>query len=574
MDEEDHSAEKKQLEKGFEKKIQDMKETQSEETKATAKTSAPKRTGFSKKASKKVKRAIALTLCVMIIFPSILLINSYDTSCSRQLLVSPHLGYLVWQDDVNTRIDPNFAPLSAEKNVDPSISLRSAKNEVEYSRFAIRSLYTDTKSVEFSISNLQLTDGSAIIAQSNIKIYNVQSALSDQIQDVLVEIEMGKKLSIETEKNAVFLIQIQTPASAVAGEYSGNFTLILDSLEFTIEIGLNVFDFSLPSLNSKTIIYGGNEIKTQSDIEKLSSVGIYSAKIPLNFTYEASTQLTTFEWTTFDSLMQSAISQGFSKIDVSIELDLPESFVVLGQEYNASYLDAYSKIAQHIKANNWITKVYVDMGHQTGSEELYASSGLIKLIKQADSDLSITFGTKLNATNIERFGLVNHWIISIKDLDSEFPLFKEMKRSGKSVLLFVDDSIQMPFLNLKLTNPLVHARLIPWLIYQFNLDGFYYFDTVNMQPNAFGYGPDGLSSGLLIYSNEEGDFHPSERFEILKQGFEDLSYLLAFRGLEESTQKTELISRINVLIARFSSVSLDSQKYIGIRNDIAQLLQA
>ena len=68
----------------------------------------------------------------------------------------------------------------------------------------------------------------------------------------------------------------------------------------------------------------------------------------------------------------------------------------------------------------------------------------------------------------------------------------------------------MPFMNLKLTNPLIHARLILFLVFRFNVYGLIYIQS-DVRKNAFGYGEDGLLSGLLLIEKA----HNNSEFQVL-----------------------------------------------------------
>ena len=98
--------------------------------------------------------------------------------------------------------------------------------------------------------------------------------------------------------------------------------------------------------------------------------------------------------------------------------------------------------------------------------------------------------------------------------------------------------------NLFLEYPLIDARIIGPMSFHFNIQGFEYWDLINIG-KIDNYRPikandfqldwivgDNSLDGLLLYPNEDYDFYSSMRFESFRDGMEDLELLYLLQQLD------------------------------------------
>lgn len=142
------------------------------------------------------------------------------------------------------------------------------------------------------------------------------------------------------------------------------------------------------------------------------------------------------------------------------------------------------------------------------------------------------------------FGYVDTWANTIETYDPE--LARERRAAGEEVWMYLSISGRAPYLNWFIEYPAIQARLVWWLAYLWDVDGFlYYFINhydyrsgvlprpidvhagpyTDWDPASFVSGSAKFNGdGLLIYAGEEGPL-PSLRLANIRDGLEDYEYL-------------------------------------------------
>lgn len=525
----------------------------------------------------KTARRVGIALIILVLLvPIIFIVPAYNKNCSRQLLVSPYLGYMVWKEDASSRVDDNFMPAFAEKFVNHSIEIEQMKGETEYFKFVIKSIFTSERIARVSITDFVNNEKNTTIDKSSL---NLLKEVKDEY--VFYADKLGKaesEFTLLPNTNYPIYLEFNCPEVIEAGVYSGNLSLVLGDVTQDISIALTVVDVQLPS-HSKMMFFSENILDSVNVVDSLQALNVYSGRIEFDYTHDPLAKTFSFNWTNFDIIMAAAVSKGFKNIDVSFRWNVPkEEIIVFGSSFNESVIDAYTKIWSHLSANNWTDYSIVDLGYSYTDSEIEDVSKMIKLIKSVSSDIKILAGAPLSIETLKAFSKVDIWAISQVDLQNSAYLVDSLLSSGKDILIAIEPKTQMPFMNLKLTNPLIHARLIPLLVFRFNVYGLYFYNTSDARENAFGYGEDGLLSGLLLY--REGDtIIPSLRFLMLAQGLEDLGLYTKTEQIAQTFQDTEkgenaltAINKLKPLIISYSEISIDASKYDAIRSEMISII--
>lgn len=573
LDESDLTKEKRELEKSVDKKIKSVEESKTETSSKFSIMGMKKRAIPTKLQPKTLRRFGIAVICFMLLVPSFLLIPSYETNYARQLLSSPYLGYMVWKEDVNSRVDPKFIPAFAEKFVNSNIKLVMMKGETEYFKFVIRSLFSMPIRARISVSDFIHSDETHIITNTNFELLTEEKVEGIYYPDQLKS--QGSEFELQSNTNHVLLLKYKSPNNIASGIYSGNLTLKLGTIETVVSISLTILNIDMPS-NTKMIFYSDNKINSMSDIETFRSLRISTARIDYEYQYNINSTSFSFNWTRFDLFMNEAISAGLEYLDVSLRWNAPDGMTLFSSEYNASIIDAYTKIWQHITANYWQNFTLVDLGYQYSETQIAKVIGYSSLIKNVSSDIKILAGVSLSLETLLRLKNIDIWALSQLDLQTKSEYVNNLLSNGKKILLAIEPKTELPYMNLKITSPLIHARLLPWLVFIFNLDGIYLYNTSDARINAFGYGEDGLSTGLLLYRNGS-EIRPSIRWTVFSQGIEDLAYLMKIKDIAQNDQDKEagqkalmIINESNKLIKSYFDYSISSSDYEDLRNRMAE----
>jgi hypothetical protein len=576
LEESELEKEKKDLEKDLDKKIKTISDTVEEEKKAKLSIFGLKKRALPTKIQPKVLRRIGIAfICLVLLVPTILLIPSYETNFSRQLLSSPYLGYMVWKEEMDARVDPKFIPAFAEKFVNPSVQLVMAKGETKYFKFVIRSLFSTSIQAQILLSDFYDSENNNTIDRSQFDLLKERKDEGIFYPDKLEA--QSSEFEVVPNTNYVLIIKYHASTNVTAGDFSGNMTLLLGNSQFIVTINLKIKNVEIPN-HEKLIFYSGNNIDSITDIQTLKSLKISTMKFEYTYEYNATANAFIFNWTQFDLLMNTAIANSLEYVDISFRWNPPTGISQFNSQYNTSIIDAYTTIWNHMVANGWQNYTMVDLGYQYSELQMSSAAKLISLIKSVSSEIRVLCGAVLSIDSIQLLNMVDIWAISQLDLQTKPQLVNNLLANGKKILLAVEPNTQLPYMNLKLTNPLIHARLLPWFVFVFNLDGIYLYNTSDARPNAYGYGEDGLLTGLLLYRTD-ATIIPSLRWIIFSQGLEDLSYLIATKQIAQQNQDAEVgqnalatINQVNKLIKSYTDYSISSSEYAVLRLQLAEIL--
>ncbi|HEY7677386.1 MAG TPA: glycoside hydrolase domain-containing protein, partial [Candidatus Methylomirabilis sp.] len=114
-------------------------------------------------------------------------------------------------------------------------------------------------------------------------------------------------------------------------------------------------------------------------------------------------------------------------------------------------------------------------------------------------------------------------------------LYQPIQKAGKEVWLYVA-GVSEPFPTLVLDFPSMAYRIIPWMLWKYQITGLLYwcvnFWRVNPWHDTMTY-PDQNGNGSLFYPGEDGPVE-SIRLEVLRDGIEDYEYFALLRRLASS----------------------------------------
>ena len=141
------------------------------------------------------------------------------------------------------------------------ISLFGIKNEIQSAQIMFNSS-ENINSFDLKVGNLVAEDG-AVIDASNVNVYAERYievylpfmqnpnyiSMGGFYPDALVPLakyKMRREDRVKANENQALWIDVSIPADAVAGEYFGEFTLVANDTEKSIEVSLKVYDLTMP----------------------------------------------------------------------------------------------------------------------------------------------------------------------------------------------------------------------------------------------------------------------------------------------------------------------------------------
>lgn len=199
------------------------------------------------------------------------------------------------------------------------------------------------------------------------------------------------------------------------------------------------------------------------------------------------------------------------------------------------------------------------------------------------------------------FGYVDAWANTIETYDPE--LARERRAAGEEVWMYLSISGRAPYLNWFIEYPAIQARLVWWLAYLWDVDGFlYYFINhydyrsgvlprpidvhagpyTDWDPASFVSGSAKFNGdGLLLYAGEEGPL-PSLRLANIRDGLEDYEYLKLLERLLVTTgragspgeAKEQVKTYVRQVITSATDYTDDPALLRRVRDEVAAAIES
>lgn len=437
--------------------------------------------------------------------------------------------------------------------------------------------------------------------------------------DPLVPVE--GPLTLAAGQNHPFWIDLKVGEKVPAGEHAFKVMLIRDGAEpVAIPIRLKVQPFTLPVATTVRTAFGVDVWpKWHGDLstEQLKTVWkkylttLTSHRLApvITFTYGAfpwkpkvlsadpATGVVTCDFSAFDEIMGFVLDENHAN-SFSLHLQSPPELVAMGKERNwdaaqtAKVKLAYQRaLVAHVQEKGWLEKCYL-YAYDEPTPDHYAQ--LVADLQRIQTEVPglrrlVAFNNSM-APNGQFQNQVDIWVPGITKLD----LWEaaQARRRGDQVWFYVCLGPLAPYPNLFIDHPSTSHRVLPWMVAQFNLDGFLYWNTTwskftnpwkeamthDEKPNEFvKIQPYANGDGLLLYPPVKEPATvpvlagplPSIRLKMMREGLEDTEYLTLLRQRSKGEEALRLGGN---LVHGTSAFELNPAHYQQVRRELAEAI--
>lgn len=530
-----------------------------------------------RRTSKKSLRTGALAF--LIIAP-VLIVEGYTFYTTHE---RPIVGYnpgrhLVWIEESTDRVSPQELVATGLPTESGSYEVYMAKNEYEAFQLVVRPLNFYMNDIWFKVTNLQhQTDINSTIDDDNVTIRYAEPVIKNQYPDILKPIASHPNL--ERNRNHVFWVSIRT-SNNTEGTYSGQIEIKANDVRkpvATLNLDVHIWNFTIPEeRNIRTNVgrqYTDDDWINNYAAHRINTYGVpfkaldeYNESEGIDWEgkccwYNKSDSTWIFNWTWWDAQMQKNIDLGMNGFRVRCPLDIPYTEKLWTNEsWREGTLNYYAELNDHFVAKGWADYAYI---YEVDEPQFHVPDGislgqffgyladLFRDIKAVAPNLKIAITYQPNEMAEIMYPYIDIWIPLSNEFNPERIL--ERQQAGDEIWYYTCVQPNAPYANTMLYNHLYETRILPWMVWFYNLSGYLFWASSSYRHEGYTVGYNGYGDGVLLYDHYSGNLYDSCRWEMLLQGQEDYEYFHMLNQTVHLLQGTEYEGNANLLYQEFTN---------------------
>ena len=494
-------------------------------------------------------------LAVCLIRPTVVIVTL--ACCGRQA-ASAEIGVLRPSDCLTKEM----RSAGAEKASD-ALSISGARGET-VSGQAVFHPETDARSATASISDLLHHGSTVSIPAGAVKLQWVRyiditrNTAGVPLEELVTKAPASipdpyweeSAIPVKAGQAQPLWIEIHIPRDAPSGDYEGKLTVTVDGRQLSLPVSLHVWSFEVPAERHLSVVnwwsFPGHGFEKregeywdllgrfaeflvqhrQTDL----SVGIgmitESGDATKGFTHDTG-RLERYADVVFKAGIRQIHLHAVGRRTADILDPLSQ---VKPDEANLRRLGAWEKVIQR---HGWQKRFAVSIVDEPfiWYEDSYADT--VDLVHKTAPSIRV-----IEAVETEYLGKVDIYVPKLSHLNLWYPRFDEIRRQGAELWFYVCCHPVGRYPNRFLDQPLLKARVLFWICYLYNLDGYLHWGLNHFAGDP--YTEEGISKGLplgdraVVYPGRNG-LLGSLRFSAQRDGLQDFEYLWV---LEHELRKT------------------------------------
>lgn len=423
----------------------------------------------------------------------------------------------------------------------------------------------------------------------------------------------GAPFDVASGKNQAVWIDFNVPGDAVPGVYKGTATVTAGSETLTkVPVTFTVWNFALPATATLTTAFGFNtyqaylghykvwntdRIVTLSNLYQAEGlkhrISMYENQVENpQYTYNPQThKITNVDYTLFDATMVPVMSgtllkNGAESTIAQVTDDNDTAPGATPGPQDAEALAYWQTMGAYYGSKGWLTRnFYYDVDEPQTSQDFETAIHRADLVHQADPQLRVMETTTLHK---ELIGKINIWDPNVTEFDnSYFPppsAYAARQKAGDKVWFYHSNSSLGsggPWPNFFVDASMNDARILGWLAWRYQLDGFlYYSTTLNYSrtpdpwTNVWNFGDNG--DGVLFYPGRTsliGGKHDipcdSIRLKEVRAALQDYEYMVLLHKKGQDAFVNALVLKI---AGKMNGYSQDGTALLNAREQMAKRL--
>ncbi len=345
-----------------------------------------------------------------------------------------------------------------------------------------------------------------------------------------------------------YWVSVHAAAGTPAGDYNGTMTVSSAGEKSSVTFTVHVWDFTLPSeshLKTAFWVYGRyimqyHKIASKEEPAYGEMLAKYNSDLLAHrmSPFEVSINIPSphpvieegkpTDWSEWDAWMEGWIAKGQNFFVVPITSDEPkETMILKARAWGA-----------HLKEKGWLDKCCVFLvDESTKGEDMRA------WIHQGDGDLpnALTWHPTPDCPNVDI------WIPQMERGYEKYPeSIRWARHEGLRLWMYTSSPASGGkgtdfYPNTNIDFPASHCRLLPWVCWQDNLEGYLYWAVTNWEKSPWETAEtfrNQNGNGSWFYPGKDGPVD-SLRAEEFRDGMEDYEYFYMLNDLVKSARADE-----------------------------------
>lgn len=194
--------------------------------------------------------------------------------------------------------------------------------------------------------------------------------------------------------------------------------------------------------------------------------------------------------------------------------DSPEA-----EEFYSQWFPAFTA---HLKEKGWLDKFVQHVGDEPVAANAESYIAAASLVRKYAPELPI-----MEACLAENMvGSIDIWVPTLKNLHLKWDFFQERRAAGEKLWFYTCVTPQGEYANRFLDQPLLKTRLMHWINYRYDIEGYLHWGYNFWRPHPWedASDPKGLPAGdtHIVYPAKDGHgIIGSIRWEAMRDGIED-----------------------------------------------------
>jgi hypothetical protein len=461
---------------------------------------------------------------------------------------------VLWAEDALSKVVPSATEKDGKAD---RLSLSGARREIVSGQAVFRPP-KGVAAAQAEISDLKHRSTGAVLPAKAVQLQWVRSIAITRNSDIPADERVAQApasipdpfweepaIPVVAAQAQPLWVELRVPADAAAGDYDGQLTVTADGSPFKLPVDVHVWDFALPAQQHLSVVnwwrFPGTGFENhgpddwdllrrfaaflvehgQTDLQTEISRIRESGDARQGYAYDTSR---------LERYSEAAFRAGIRQIHLhsvgrrTADILNPLARVVV-DESNLRRLAAWEKVIQQ---RGWQKRFVVSIVDEPFVFYEDSYSAVVDRVHQAAPSVR-----SLEAVEAEYLGKLDVYVPKLSHLSMWYPRFDQARKEGAELWYYVCCHPLGRYPNRFLDQPLLKARVLFWIHYLYNLDGYLHWGL-----NHYGgdpYTQEGISKDLplgdraVVYPGKQG-LIGSLRLSTQRDGIQDYEYM---RVLEE-----------------------------------------
>ena len=214
----------------------------------------------------------------------------------------------------------------------------------------------------------------------------------------------------------------------------------------------------------------------------------------------------------------------------------------LSDEFAQFMEDYFHEWAKFLRANDAMDEAYVYVYDEPAPGEYDLVNQLMAIVRKADPEFRIVIPGIPGRQTVGRFPDLGISCPLLPSINQEHT--RRVRQGGKEPWFYICLSPRHPFPNFFIDYPAIDHRIVFWMAWKYDIDGFLYWQTTHWSTNPWENPetyPTTHGDGCLFYPARKTPIEVigSIRLQTIRDGVEDYDYFALLEGLVDRAGRSE-----------------------------------